>query len=96
MSLVCQGSKKVDTEDTSEEPKAIKTESNQKKSNLLESPEEKLRRAREGRKSQRDRKLSQLSLISQHGINEHSTLEDLCETTGVESHKNLGVITKLR
>ena len=79
----------------SEEPKAIKTESNQKKANLLESPEEKLRRAREGRKLQRDRKLSQISLISQHGINEDSTLEDLCETTGVESRRNTH-LNKLR
>ena len=79
----------------SEEPKAIKRESIQKRVSQMETPEEKLRRARELRKMQRDRKLSQISLISQHGINEDSTLEDLCETTGVESRRNTH-LNKLR
>ena len=68
-----------------------------------ETTEEKLKRTKEARKSQKDRKLSNTSLRSRiqasdrnsftmeytsDSLMEDSLLEDLCETTGVESRNN--------
>jgi len=72
-----------------------------------ETTEEKLRRTREARKSQKERKLSNTSLRSKQpdrnsvttdtGLTadcllEDSVLEDLCETTGVESRNNCSIL----
>jgi len=73
-----------------------------------ETTEEKLRRTREARKSQKERKLSNTSLRSKQpdrnsvttdtGLTvdcllEDSVLEDLCETTGVESRNNCSILS---
>ena len=68
-----------------------------------ETSEEMLRRKRELRKSQKERKLSNTSLITRHttmslpdrnsvALEEDSVLEDLCETTGVESRNNCSIL----
>ena len=68
-----------------------------------ETSEEKLRRKRELRKSQKERKLSNTSLITRNttmsltdrnsiALEEDSILEDLCETTGVESRNNCSTL----
>ena len=68
-----------------------------------ETTEEKLRRTREARKSQKERKLSNTSLRSKQPdrnsvttdtdcLLEDSVLEDLCETTGVESRNNCSIL----
>merc|ERR1712106_1082978 len=69
-----------------------------------ETTEEKLRRTREARKSQKERKLSNTSLRSKQPdrnsvttdtdcLLEDSVLEDLCETTGVESRNNCSILS---
>jgi len=84
----------------------IKSEQ-EKRPSKKESSEEKLRQTREMRKMLKDRKVSNTSLHSRltttdrnsvaldgsDALQEDSVLEDLCETTGVESRNN---VSKLR
>ena len=78
----------------------------EKRPSKKESSEEKLRRTREMRKMLKDRKVSNTSLHSRltttdrnsvaldgsDALQEDSVLEDLCETTGVESRNNVSTL----